>query len=288
MKTCTCVLLAGCCLFTFLPTLVQGGDALNPVNLDKLNTEADEDDPCPLPDGITLLYAAKVRGSFDIYLSRRTSEKAAWPAGKAMEGLASAEFDERTPFFHKASKMLYYAMNQAPEGAEDKNFDLVRKLGETGAVPLQGVSTKEDEFAPFVTPLGKEFYFSRMTRKGWSLYAGNGPVPGPIGEAKSLGFPPGFHRAALAPSGLLMYLQGPVSKDDEDEKTALFRSRRAKVGAPWSKPEPIPGLEHAESKFGDSSPSVSPDGTRLYFASDRPGGKGGLDVWGIQTAMLKK
>ena len=32
---------------------------------------------------------------------------------------------------------------------------------------------------------------------------------------------------------------------------------------------------------------LSEDGKTLYFASDRPGGKGGLDIWSIPTAELK-
>jgi len=31
--------------------------------------------------------------------------------------------------------------------------------------------------------------------------------------------------------------------------------------------------------FWESQPSISPDGNTIYFASNRPGGKGGLDIW---------
>jgi hypothetical protein len=34
-------------------------------------------------------------------------------------------------------------------------------------------------------------------------------------------------------------------------------------------------------------PAITADGTRLYFVSDRPGGKGGLDIWTVATAQLK-
>ncbi len=37
--------------------------------------------------------------------------------------------------------------------------------------------------------------------------------------------------------------------------------------------------EGVNSKFWDSQPFVSPDGEFLYFASDRPGGEGGTDIW---------
>ena len=47
------------------------------------------------------------------------------------------------------------------------------------------------------------------------------------------------------------------------------------------------GLNHPESKKGDMQPALNADGTRLYFVSDRPGGKGGLDIWTVPTTQLK-
>ena len=79
-----------------------------------------------------------------------------------------------------------------------------------------------------------------------------------------------------------MYLQGPLDKG----RWGLFVS--AKMGKGWSKPEALEKLNHVEGKSGDGSPNLTRDGKILYFASDRPGGKGGLDLWGIQTAMLLK
>jgi hypothetical protein len=286
MRVCGWLTAAGCLWLVLVPARLPGvGTEVKVVNLEKLNSEADEDDPCALPDGITLLYAKKVGGTFDIYLSRRNAAGQPWPAGKPF--LNSKEYDERTPFFHKATAMLYYAINQVPDGTnlEDKNFDIVRKIAETAPVPLQGISTGDDELSPWVTPGGKEFYFSRATRKGWILYVAEGPKPGPIGGAKPVGFPPGFHRATLTDSALQMYLQGPL--EGHEGKTALYRSRRAKLGTVWSKPELVPGLGLSEGKYSDTSPSLSPDGSRLYFASDRPGGKGGLDLWSVLTAQLK-
>ena len=35
------------------------------------------------------------------------------------------------------------------------------------------------------------------------------------------------------------------------------------------------------------SPCLSADGAKLYFASDRPEGQGGLDLWVVDTAGLK-
>jgi hypothetical protein len=280
------LVLAASCLLCPAVAPAQNASPLKPLNLDKLNSEGDEDDPFALPDGITLLYTKKVEGLARIHISSRASASAAWPAGKVFMK-SNKEADERTPFFHKASSMLYFATNEVvdPNLQDQKNFDILRKLEQTAPVPLQAIDTPEDELGPWLTPSGKEFYFSRQTRKGWALYSADGPTPGPIGNAKQVGFPPGYCRCTLTTSGLVMYLQGPVA--GSDEKTAIYRSRRTKVGAPWSPPELVAGLSHPDGSQGDMSPSLSTDGTRLYFVSDRPGGKGGLDIWNIQVSQLK-
>ena len=38
-------------------------------------------------------------------------------------------------------------------------------------------------------------------------------------------------------------------------------------------------LANINTSYGEGEPSISWDGTKLYFASDRPGGYGGLDIW---------
>src|SRR5262249_50051138 len=145
------------------------------------------------------------------------------------------------------------------------------------------VNSPDDELHPWITPAGKEFYFSRKTKEGWMLFMANGPSPGPIGKAKSVGFPAGFHHATLSKDALTMYLQGPLEK----ERWGLFRAKRPKVGAAWSKPEPVVNLNHPDALRGHMSPCLSADGTRLYFVSDRPGGKGGTDIWSVAAGHLK-
>jgi Tol biopolymer transport system component len=45
-------------------------------------------------------------------------------------------------------------------------------------------------------------------------------------------------------------------------------------------------LNDPDAQRGDMSPSLSGDGTTLWFASDRAGGKGGLDLWTIAVSQL--
>ena len=50
-----------------------------------------------------------------------------------------------------------------------------------------------------------------------------------------------------------------------------------KVGDRWSKPRNLGAA--VNSRYWDSQPSFSIDGKTLYFTSNRPGGKGGKDIW---------
>lgn len=47
-------------------------------------------------------------------------------------------------------------------------------------------------------------------------------------------------------------------------------------GTDWKAPRPMRALNSA---FHEVSPSLSGDGALLYFTSDRPGGRGGYDIW---------
>jgi WD40-like Beta Propeller Repeat len=259
-----------------------GGDELKLTNLEKINTEADEDDPFVTPSGQSIYYASNKAGTWDILLSKRSSAGQPFPAGKPL--VASKEDDERSPFLFQAGQNLhlYFATNHVPDEKlkELKNFDIVRKTGDRAPLPLLGISEKEDEMHPWLTASGKEFYFSRKLNKEWVMFVTQGDVPGP-GLAKEVGFPPGFCRATLSSAGLTMYLQGPMG----DGRTGIFWSKRVKIGAAWSKPEPVSALDHPDAKRGNLSPCLS--GDRLYFSSDRPGGKGGLDIWSVVASQLK-
>lgn len=48
-------------------------------------------------------------------------------------------------------------------------------------------------------------------------------------------------------------------------------------GGQWSKPVNMGA--NINSPYWDTQPSLSADGTSLYFISSRPGGKGGIDIW---------
>lgn len=277
-----------------LPAADPATKRLKPVNLNQLNGKADEDEPF-LSDTGVLYYSQRGTGSWQLMASTRRRANLPWPAGKPVDGYFSETADNRgcclTPENHYP-QYLYFATNKDPEKKDQRgdNFDLYVTVRQNAAAaftaptPVQGVDTPADEMHPWLTANGKELYFSRKTKDGWRVHvaAGTGEGSGGYSDPKPVDLPAGFHHATLTPDGKTMYLQGPL----ENERWGLFRSTLA--AGRWGKPEPLDALNSPEAPTGDRSPSLSRNGRLLYFASDRPGGKGGLDLWVVPTAELPK
>lgn len=63
------------------------------------------------------------------------------------------------------------------------------------------------------------------------------------------------------------------AKDDQ-LKMRIYASQKS--GAAWGEPMPLP---FNNNEFDDCHPAISIDGDKLFFASNRPGGFGGMDIW---------
>jgi WD40-like Beta Propeller Repeat len=286
----TCVVaLAALALAVPAGRSADGPKALQPVNL-AVNTAADEDDPFPASNGLALYFTSNAKGKFDILVARRRAPGAAWGKGELLEDYVKTPVDDRGVFVTRERAFPQYLYYATRKDREQKNFDIyvAVKQGPGKAfaepTPLNTVNTAADEMSPWLVA-GKELYFSRKTKEGWRVFvARRAAATGAAGFGEPAlveDLPPDFHHAALTPDGRTMYLQGPLDKG----RVGLFVSTKA--GRGWGRPEPLEGLNHPEAR-SDGSPALSADGSLLYFASDRPGGKGGLDVWAVATKDLKK
>jgi Tol biopolymer transport system component len=77
---------------------------------------------------------------------------------------------------------------------------------------------------------------------------------------------------SISKNGLSMYF-ARLAQTSYD----LYVSKRASVAEPWGLPLLVPQVNHDIGH--ETCPALSLDEHRLYFASDRPGGCGGQDIW---------
>jgi outer membrane protein OmpA-like peptidoglycan-associated protein/tetratricopeptide (TPR) repeat protein len=111
----------------------------------------------------------------------------------------------------------------------------------------------------------EDFFISKKERQGW-------------GMAKNAGFPLNspFNEGAqtISADGRLMVFTACGRKDGLG-RCDLYLSR--KTGDAWSLPRNIGKPVNTGSY--ETQPSLSADGNTLYFASDRPGGFGDIDIY---------
>ncbi len=86
--------------------------------------------------------------------------------------------------------------------------------------------------------------------------------------------------SAITHNGEWMYFSHCPQGKGEDPKCTLYRMKNS--GGAWGEPEYLP-VNVDSTRFTTTQPSISYDPRTgeqwLYFASDRPGTKGGLDIW---------
>lgn len=86
---------------------------------------------------------------------------------------------------------------------------------------------------------------------------------------------------AISPDGSsIIFAKGNSGKASGYSEVNLFFTRFR--NGQWTEPRPL-SINEADS--WDSTPALSPDGTTLYFSSNRPGGYGGADIY---TAQLDR
>lgn len=152
-----------------------------------------------------------------------------------------------------------------------------------------GINSKEDDTMPYLTAddqtllfvsrrssstggfnrmlkgYPEDFYMSKKVNGEWQPAENVGP---PLNTVRNEGGP------CLTQDGRMLYFT-VCNKEDGFGNCDLYRSFWVKDN--WSEPENLGPAVNSEA--WDSQPCLSQNGKRLYFASNRKGGKGRSDIW---------
>lgn len=141
------------------------------------------------------------------------------------------------------------------------------------------VNTPNDEFGAVLSADARTMYFTAEVggQQRIMMCALRDGVPGvpqelallPISRVRNMGMP------AISSDGQYMVFAAMLTEMSGYGRTDLFSARR--VNGVW---KDVRNLGATVNSSGwDSQPTLSSDGSLLYFASDRDGGEGGTDIY---------
>lgn len=131
-----------------------------------------------------------------------------------------------------------------------------------------------DELSGITGMKAADIFFSEKDDKGrWSK-------PEAIGTGLNSEYDEGA--CCLSPDGKQMYITQCTYDASYPRYATIMVANRS--DASWGKPTSFNISKDTLSAF--AHPAVSPDGEWLYFVSDMPGGKGGLDIWRTRITTM--
>ncbi len=186
-------------------------------------------------------------------------------------------------FQSNASQMIRYARVYD---------DLKKNIVPFDPKPVPGICTPKDEYLGIITPDDAQMYFIRRgtVASFGQAYQSDKLVEqfccshrgkdGNFSEGEKLPAPFNTYDnqggATVSIDNQHMYFT--IGKDEGGEMPNFDIYYCDKVDGEWGEIKNC-GYPINDPKAWDSQPTISADGKTLYFASDRPGGFGGSDIW---------
>lgn len=140
------------------------------------------------------------------------------------------------------------------------------------------INTKDREYFPALTADGSSLIFSRTVEGNEDFFVSHQTADKKWTVAASLSStintPQNEGAQSISPDGMYLFFTG-CNREDGFGSCDLYVSH--KNGKDWDKPFNLGAA--VNSAAWDSQPAVTPDGSTLYFVSNRPGGLGGYDIW---------
>lgn len=273
-----------------------------PVNAGEgINTILPEYYPTLTVDGQQLLFTRRLPMSEpedeqeDFYVSRFNEKTSSWTEAKAMPPNINTSWNEGAPTISGDGKKIIfvactdqsgvnYGANRTGKGSCD--LFITEKIGNqwTNPINLPGaVNTSHWETQPSLSADGKTLYFirairSREGRSNSDIYVSQLQSNGLWSEAtrlsNTINSSQNEESVQIHPDGKTLYFasRGHVGLGGSD----LFVSQLNENGQ-WSKPVNL-GYP-INTRFDENSLLVSAQGDIAFFASDREGGYGSLDIY---------
>jgi len=255
-------------------------------------------DGCPFiaRDDVTLYMAsnrAGGHGGIDIWVARRDSPDDPWGAPENLPGPVNSPADDFCPTIDRNERTLYFVSTRAGGcGGADIYVTRHRPAGWDDPRNIGcDVNSAADEASPFPLPEpdhGKVLYFSSVRPGGFAAEAAGATV-GDSDVYVSVRSDGSYGPAELVTGVNTAFQDGQPNLRRDGREIFFFSNRPGTLGmndiyaasrpdtsVPWSAPVNL-GSNVNSPDGSETRPSLSWDGTTLYFGSTRPGGEGAAD-----------
>ncbi len=269
----------------------------------EFNTAALEGCPFISRDGKSFYIASNRAGGFgglDIWVSTRGSVRDPWGEPVNVGEPVNSAVDDFCPTLARDGHTFYF-VSRRQEGVAGAEFcggsDIyvtrIRAGGEYEEPENLGcqVNSADDEFSPFPLPesgSGPVLYFSRKPGAGpGDLYASHshGGVFGPAEPVPGVNSADDDGQPNVRRDGLELFFYSNRTDDDAQGGNDIYVSTRPSTSAPWSTPVNLGA--NVNSSASETRPSLSWDGTELFFGSNRAESEAASsDIYVVTRARL--
>jgi Tol biopolymer transport system component len=272
-----------------------------PQNMGAIINSADnETNSAVSPNGLSFYFTsnrAGGQGGQDILVSQRATLTSAWGVPQNLGAVINSSGDDSMGSFSLDGRTMFFHSNRAG-GAGDADIyvstrtDPNNDFGWTAPVSIGAVintASQESGAGYFENPTGGDavLYFVSNRAGGLGdldIYQSTRNADGtfnPPTNVTQLNSVSREARAWVRRDGLEIFLAS--DRTGTLGSTDIYVSTRASVSAPWNPPVNVTSLNTA---INEGSPTLSPDGSILYFNSVRPGGSGIADLYtAVRTSV---
>jgi Tol biopolymer transport system component len=246
-----------------------------------VSSSLSEGNPRLSPDELTMVFGrgSGSGASSDLFMATRATRFDSFSPPVPLSAVSTQSADQAPALSDDGLTLVFSSSRDGGVGKSDLYRAVRASTRETfGTVTLltSAINSTATETDPFLA--GGELWFSsdRLSPGVYDIFRAPGIDRGPAVRVDELDTSYEESDPTLSADGLTIYFGSDRPDAAAKGGIDIWTAHRASVGSAFDAPRPVAELNSA----GDDAPGwISPDGCRFYFASDRPGGAGLMDIY---------